>query len=276
MASPSFGRSPAGGRPAPSQSVGGGVLQRPERRAGPAQIEQLRMERVVAARGEYPVLIARMDIGLGAGEKPRADPDPGRTERQRRRDPAPVGDAAGGQNRKRGHRVDHLRHQRHRAEVAANMAAGVAPLGDDQVEAGIGGPLRLVDGADHLDCRGTCVMHAPHVAAGIAPEERDDVKPMVERDGKLVLDRKIQHEIRAIGPARQLAHLAEQQVELLGAAPGAGQVPDAAGLGHGRRHLGRCNRTDRRLKDRLVDAEQGENVLRGHMSPPLIPSLSPA
>ena len=97
-----------------------------------------------------------------------ADLHAGGAERKRRRDAAPVRDAAGGDNGDL-RRVDHLRHQCERPRLLGNivgqehaaMAAGLGALGDDGIDAVILEPDRLLhdgrrryhDAAGRLDAR---------------------------------------------------------------------------------------------------------------------------
>ena len=210
-----------------------------------------------------------MNIGFRGREKARADPDAGRTERKGRRDAAAVGYAAGRQNGQRRDRVDDLRHQRHRAERAAHMAAGFVALRDNQVEAGVRGAPCLVDRADHLDCQCAGVFHHADKAAAVAPEEGYDADSVFEGDRQLLFDREAQHEIRAVRTVRQVVHRREQPPEVRWAAPSARQMADAARVGNGRGELGRCDRTDRSLKDRRDYADVRENLAGGHEQPPV-------
>ena len=96
--------------------------------------------------------VHRAGRGLGAEQIGRADLDAGGTERHRRRDAARVADAARGDHRHL-HRIDDLRHQRHRAELRrqvgrqkqAAMAARLDPLRDDDVDAARFQPAGFID-----------------------------------------------------------------------------------------------------------------------------------
>ena len=108
----------------------------------------------------------RDHLGFRAAQIGAADLHAGRAERKRRRDAAPVGDAAGRDHRHL-HRIDHLRHQRKRAGLLgdivgqehAAMAAGLRALRDDDVGAVLLQPDRFLhdgrrrhhDGAGRLD-----------------------------------------------------------------------------------------------------------------------------
>ena len=98
-------------------------------------------------------------LASGVEHEGGADLHAGRAQRQRRHDAAPVADAAGGDHRHL-HRIDDLRHQRHRAGLPrdvvvqehAAMAAGLVALGDHDVAAVPLQPARLLrrgGGADH-------------------------------------------------------------------------------------------------------------------------------
>jgi hypothetical protein len=73
-----------------------------------------------------------MGFGFVGGDEARADPDAVGARRQRRRHRPPRADAAGGQHRD----VDDRQHsiqQRQQAEVAADVAACLDALSDDQI-----------------------------------------------------------------------------------------------------------------------------------------------
>ena len=93
----------------------------------------------------------RDHLGFRAAQIGGADLNAGRAQRERRRDTAPVGDAAG-RNHRHLHGIHHLRHQRESAgllgdvfsEEHAAMAARLRALRDDHVGAVLFQPDRLL------------------------------------------------------------------------------------------------------------------------------------
>jgi hypothetical protein len=237
-------RRTAGGFPI----AGGRILQRAQPRVRPADIEKLRVESVVAVRGENQLAVLRMNIRLGCGEKARADPHAARAQRHRGRNAAAIDDAAAGQHRQLAQDIDDLWHQRHGAHLTPDMASGFAALGHDKVEAGIGGPPGIGDRPDDLDRNRPGRLHARNIAGAIAPEKGNRAHAAFQRNGKPVLDREIQHEIGAVGFARELIHGGEQGFELIGIAPGAGEVSKAARIRDSSGQFRRSNPADRRLE----------------------------
>ena len=100
------------------------------------------LHRVDRIGGEDPLLPARRDRHLAAGQEARAHHDAGGAERERGGQPAAVGDPAGGDHRDVPRQVDQLRDEHHRRDEAA-VAAGLAALGDEDVGAGGEGLLGL-------------------------------------------------------------------------------------------------------------------------------------
>ena len=117
----------------------------------------------------------RAGRGLRAEQERGADLDPVRAQGQRGRDAARVGDATGRDDRDR-HRVDHLRHQRHGAELGVEpvgqehpaVPAGLDALRDDHVAAVVGQPAGLGHGRRrrHDPCPGRRAPGRPAPAAG--------------------------------------------------------------------------------------------------------------
>ena len=98
------------------------------------------------------------DLRLRTAQVGAADLHAGGAERECRRDPARVADGAGRDHRHL-HRIDHLRHQREGADLRrqivgqehAAMAARLAALRDDRIDAALLQPARLVDGGRRTD-----------------------------------------------------------------------------------------------------------------------------
>ena len=100
----------------------------------------------------------RRDRGLRATEIGGAELHAGSAEHERRRDRAPVADAAGGDHRHL-HRLDDLLNQREGADLRgdigleehAAMAAGLRPLRDDCIDAALGEPQGLAQRRGRAD-----------------------------------------------------------------------------------------------------------------------------
>jgi hypothetical protein len=112
------------------------------------------------------------------GDQPGADPDAVRAQHQRRRQPAPVRDPAGGQHQRRGHRVRDQRHQGEGRQGGEVVAAGLAALGHDHVHAVVDRLLRAVHRADLFeDAHPGRVQPVDPRPAGVPPVERHARRP---------------------------------------------------------------------------------------------------
>ena len=122
------------------------------------------------------------DRCLLGGEEAGADVRAGGAQDERRREPAPVRDPAGGEHRDRRHRVDDLGDERHRTDPARHaLAARLAPLCDHDVDPERGRLARLADRVHLVDDLDARRMRPLDQAAGVAERERHTRGPHVQR-----------------------------------------------------------------------------------------------
>jgi hypothetical protein len=113
------------------------------------------------------LLEVRMQRGLRRGQETRAKQDAGGSQRECRRQAAPVGDAASGKNRFGGHRRNHLRDQHHRTHHT-HMPATFTPLGHDDIGACLCRPHGIVEPGGHMHHVCTHIMcPSEHVVEGL-------------------------------------------------------------------------------------------------------------
>src|SRR5215216_2224990 len=93
---------------------------------------------------------------------------------ERRRQAAPVGDAASGQRRRRRRRVDHRGYQRQSRPVRA-VPAGFRPLRDDDVRACCPGGAPVFHVLDLADQRATCLLDGRDKRTWITKREHESV-----------------------------------------------------------------------------------------------------
>jgi hypothetical protein len=113
------------------------------------------------------------------GNEPRAKIDADRAQHQRRCDAASIENAARGNNGDRRHGIDNLRHQRHRANLAA-ISARLATLRDDHVDTSFSRLDGLRDRSDLQHYPRADSVRLPHQIAGIAEREGDDSRPRLQ------------------------------------------------------------------------------------------------
>src|SRR5208282_826518 len=95
-------------------------------------VEDINLDRVLGLGSGYRPLPLLRGGSFRGGNEPRAEIDSDRAEHQRRRDAAPVEYAAGRDDRNGRHRVNDLRHECHRTDLAG-ITARLAALRDDHV-----------------------------------------------------------------------------------------------------------------------------------------------
>ena len=113
---------------------------------------------------------------------------------------------------------------------AADVAAGLPALGDDDVGAGLGGAHRFGDAADAHHQEGAGVVDAPGERRGIAPEQRDDGHALVEHRLDLLGDVEGEHDIGDEGPVGRLAQAPDPGARLFAAPAGEAERAEAAGV----------------------------------------------
>ena len=236
---------------------------------------------------------------LGAREERRPELDALGAERERGGDSAPVHDRAR-RDHGHAHAVDDLREQREasdhrlleRVQERPAMAAGLAALRDDEVDAGLLERDRL----------GRCRRSAREQGAGGANrlERRDPEGEAEERDALLgdhgqlrleqrrrierradfgrrnaqlgverrervqqrrpvrlrLLDRAPREEVDPEGPVGELADPPDDRAQVVRLGPGATERPERPGVRHRGDELGRRRPDHGRLQDRIADAEQ--------------------
>ena len=102
-------------------------------------------------------------------------------EREDGRDATPVADPTRGENRDGCDSVDDSRHEREGGDVAPNVAARLPTLGDDDVNTGRYRPFRLLGAADRVENEPVRGVYPFNVRPRVAPRERDDPQPRLER-----------------------------------------------------------------------------------------------
>jgi hypothetical protein len=207
------------------------VAEHPVRR-GPADREDVRMDRVGLVGGDDPLLVEMH--GLRACEEARPDPRAVCSEREHRRQAAAVADPARRDDRHRDG-VDDGRHEHGRGDLAPDVAARLPALRDDDVRAGGLGTPCLLGGRDRHEDRRAAGFRAGSQRRGVAPEERDDARACGERLVEALLHRPFEHEVHR-------------------------NVRIAHGS-HGRRDVGRPRGRDRPEPARACDGEREGRVV---------------
>ena len=229
------------------------------------------------ASSEFARVIACFhSSGTGAslgGDEARAEVDADRAEHQRRRDAAPVEDAAGRHHRDRRYRVDHLRHQRHGADLPA-IAAGLAALRDDDVDAALGRLDRLRDGGDLQHHARPGRMRLPHQVAGIAEREGDDGRARLQRAAKRLGVERLRNMIDGERLVGEGLHHLDVAPDRGGGPEQRADAAEAALVRHRSGELGRGGRAHRREDDRNVDAEEITQACPEHASSPVSAAYS--
>ena len=105
--------------------------EHPRRFAG----ERTGADRIPRGGGKELSLDRRLRLRLLGGQPYRPTPDALGPQRHRRRDLATAADAAGGEDGRRGHGVDHVGHEDHGPDLAG-VAARFGALRHDQIDAG--------------------------------------------------------------------------------------------------------------------------------------------
>src|SRR5579871_3354871 len=112
-----------------------------------------------------------MNVCFLGSQEPCADPYADGPETERGSSASPIHDTAASHHGQRCDRIDDLRHQSHRPKIAADVAAGFAPLSDNQIEAGVSSAFGFVNGAHDLYGCGSRFLYATQVSAPVAPEK---------------------------------------------------------------------------------------------------------
>src|ERR1700733_7407098 len=171
-----------------------------------------------------------MDVCFLGSQESCAAPHADGPKTQRGSRASPVHDAPTGHHGQRRNRIDHLWHQSHGPEIAADVAACLASLSDNQIEARVSGAFGLINGAYDLYGDGIGCLYATEMGAPVAPEKRYGAHTMVQGDPEPFVDRKIQHEVGAERPFGQRLHGGKHLPKLFGIAPGTSQMPQASRL----------------------------------------------
>ena len=171
----------------------GGVVLRDERVAQVARPQaghRIGERRRLAFGLEHRLLPELRRGGLPGGDEPRAQHHALGAQRESGDQASPVGDAAGGDHR-RPDRVDDLRNERDgrhalgagRLDPRGPMAARLAALGHDGVDAGADDGARVLDAADHRDDLDVAlVAAADHVGARIAERDGEHGDALLQDD----------------------------------------------------------------------------------------------
>jgi hypothetical protein len=158
-------------------------------------------------------------------------------------------------HRDRGHRIDDLRDQRHRADTAA-IAARLAALGDDHVHAPLGGLYGLRDRRDLKDHARPDIVRLPHQVARVAEGERDHRRPRLQRVAKRLGIQSRRNVVDREMAIRQLPHHVDVALDGGRSAEQRADAAEPTLVGDGSRKLCRRGRSHGRQDDRRLDAEQ--------------------
>src|SRR6516225_503335 len=183
-----------------------GGPQCPVRGVWPAVAEQNGPDRTPLVRLQQPLLVVRMGMRLGAGQKPGTQHRRLRAQRQDGNHAAGIGDAAGPHNRVRGDGIDDARDQGQRGDLPRDVAPRLDPLRDNDIDAGGCPPLGLRHGTDLVEDLHAGVMSTPHVRRWVAPEEREDGDALLQTDGNVVLDGEVEDQVDPERRVRLLAN----------------------------------------------------------------------
>jgi hypothetical protein len=136
------------------------------------------------------------------------------------------------------------------------VPARLPALGDDDVDATLGCVLRLGGAAGRERGDRTGSMDDIEVRRGIAPEERDDPDTRSEGDLDAFVLRLADDQVDPERPVGRRSNLGDRDPLLVGRHPRLGHHPEAAGRGHRCREGRHGEAADRRLDDRVVDADE--------------------
>jgi len=142
------------------------------------------------------------------------------------------------------------------------VSAGLPSLRNDRVRTRVDGVERSRRASDRPQHDATRVVDAVGVRPAVAPGEREHVRAGLDAGLDLVgrVDdrrRLVEDEGDAERPVRALARFPDQLAGTVGVLPGDREHPERAGVRDRRREFGAGGRTDGRLDDRVLDAEQG-------------------
>ena len=172
---------------APEPALRVGVAQAPSReRGGPdvaaGDVEHDAAQRVVAGGGADTLFRGLRSGRFLRGVEPRAQEHARGAEHERRRESAPVGDAAGGDDRDlRPDCVDDFRHQRYDPARCA-VAAALGALCNENVRAAGDGFLRERDGLDLADEARARPLDPVRKRLGVAEGKHDRGRLPLERE----------------------------------------------------------------------------------------------
>ena len=198
-----------------------------------------------------------MGGGLFREQEAGADPRPGGAEREHRRQPPPVDDAAGRQHGDAGRGIDHRGHERQRRDLAPDVAARFPALRHQHVDAGRRAARALPRRRRRCGRRarrphGCARRRAPDRPRRRRPAARPRrARSPAARSGPIRRTRLTPKGRSVRARVRRIS--APRRVEI---APGEGEHAQPAGVADGGRQLRRGGAADRRLDDRQFDAEQ--------------------
>ncbi len=230
-------------------------------------IENVDLDRILRLGCGYRLLPLLGGGSFRRGDEPRAEIDPDRAQHQRRRDAAPVEDAPGGDDRDWRHGVDDLRHECHRADLAA-IAAGLAALRDDDVDASLGRLHRLRHRRDLQHHERPDVVGLPHQIPRVAEREGDHSRACLKRVAKCLGVQCLRNVVDRKRPACQLPHRVDVALDGGAGSEQRSHAPQAAFVRHRSRELRRRAGAHGRQDDRHLDAKQVAERRLQHLPSP--------
>ena len=186
----------------------------------------------VLGQPEHGLLVAGHGAGLGGGDEASSDPHPVGAERERRGQPAPVEQAACGDDRQlRSDGIDHLGdegHRGHRPRVAAAFGA----LGDDEIDSAGGRGDGVAHLAAHAADEDVVAVELVDHLAGDAEAGDEDARPTVDDglDAFLHLTRQRGEQIDTERLRGEGLDLGDLLAEFIGLHRARAERADAAGL----------------------------------------------
>ena len=171
----------------------------------PAHVKQGGVQRVFRAAVHDAPFVGRDDLRLFARDEARPHRHRLGPERQGRCHAPAVGNAARGDHGHGSHRFDRGRHDGGQRGRALHVAAGLHPLGDDPIDAGIRGGHGLVHASDLQEHRGPAAMRVADVRRNVAPEEHEQRYALGQTCLDLAFLKQRQNDVHPERPAGQAA-----------------------------------------------------------------------
>ena len=236
------------------------VADDPHRRPdGPIDGEQVGAQGVFRTRADDPFLVIGMGEGFLRRQERRAAVDPCRAQRQSR-DQRPSRSEPARGNHRNGYRPHDLGNQNQRRCRAVDMPAGLHPLGDDHVGAGLFGQACVLDRADLMEHQATMVLGPLDDVRIDIPEQADRMHTGIEAGRQFVIEQlgigRGRDQVDPERPVRAVPHGLDLLADQIRAFAHHAEETVTAGTGHRTDQVRPRDAAHPRLKHRVAAAEQ--------------------